>query len=252
MHRSKSNTIKILVDGQVIKLDRNTPNWKNNHTAIEALMPEGVGKDLVIKICAGGQCYTLPQKFSFSAPKITSLSPRVGLTDGCKDGAWEPLSNWHARTDGATARQISRNPELQRICNEWTKITIGGENFGPFPESLKVTIGQCSDYTSEDVCESLVGKDKCKWENSLCKPITAGSDDSAFTLFDGSIFPLQQSARRLQASYDKTENNVNIRLKQALFDLHDYLDGRQGRRLARVVCSENLQTRNEKCMCGVT
>ena len=65
-------------DGQVIKLDRNTPNWKNNHTVIEALMPEGVGKDLVIEICAGGQCFILPQKFSFSAPKITSLNPSLG------------------------------------------------------------------------------------------------------------------------------------------------------------------------------
>ena len=103
------------VDGQVIKLDRNTPNWKNNHTVIEALMPEGVGKDLVIEICAGGQCFILPQKFSFSAPKITSLSPSVGLTDGCKDGAWEPLSNWHARTDGATARQISRTRTAKNL-----------------------------------------------------------------------------------------------------------------------------------------
>ena len=237
------DTSQYCVKGKKIILNNNNPFWKNNHSTIETVMPEGVGKDLVIKICAAGQCYSLPQTFSFADPKITSLTPNAGLTDGCKDGAWEPLSVWHSRVDGASPAQIKRTPQLQRRCNQWTQVKIIGENFGPFPEAIKVTVGTCTDYKTEKVCTSLVGKGKCQWTNDKCKTNTDVEDDSAFTLFDGTMYPLDGTGpvpRRLTSGVDDNidaENSIidRKRLTQALINLHQYVSRQNGRRLALLV-----------------
>jgi hypothetical protein len=178
------NSSKFCEPDSSIRINK-TKEWSKSHTEATFRIPEGVGHNLHLVIVVAG----VPSEgapFSYGAPSIMSVSPATGPTDGCDAQDWENLHTWKGRVYSASAQERNDNPDVfARRCTNWKMITLQGINFGPAKHILKVWVGKCSLFQSEETC-SLVDSDKCSWKNEKC--INSRWDSRGpFLAFDGSL-----------------------------------------------------------------
>ena len=170
--------------GNAIRVNSSAPHWSKNHTHVEFAIPEGSGANLQIIVIVAGVASNV-SIFSYESPVIYSISPSIAPTDGCGAGNWEILNSWKARVDEASPEERLRNPrQYERRCKRWNMVTIKGRNFGPSHEMLKIWMGKCSYFKTEESCR-IINERICKWTNNRCKNAANTHTGGPFLAFDG-------------------------------------------------------------------
>jgi hypothetical protein len=78
------------------------------HDAIEFLLPEGQGKNIIVTVFMGEQTASKESAFAYDPPTLHSALPRNGPTDACHE--FERKELWDAK------RAV--NPNIARNCTE--------------------------------------------------------------------------------------------------------------------------------------